>query len=109
MRADPHAEPLEPRNLKDLLDPAATLLGLGLGAVLLFDRGGFDAAGGGSKRLGRFALGLVGLLAVYYGLRAIFPGAETAIGLILRFVRYALVGFWVSYGAPRVFAMTRLV
>ncbi|OGT27231.1 MAG: hypothetical protein A2Z17_06375, partial [Gammaproteobacteria bacterium RBG_16_66_13] len=31
MRADPHAAPLEPRDFKDFLDPAATLLGLGIG------------------------------------------------------------------------------
>jgi membrane-associated phospholipid phosphatase len=109
MRADPHSEPIEPREVRDLLDPAATLLGLGLGAVLLFERGGFEAGAGGSKRLGRLALGLVGLLAIYYGLRAVFPGGETSLGLVLRFLRYTLVGFWVSYGAPRVFAWARLV
>jgi hypothetical protein len=108
MRGAPHGELLEPRDFKDLVDPAATLLGLGLGAVLLFDRGRFDAGAGGSKRLGRYALGLLGLLAIYYGLRAVFPGSETTVGLILRFIRYSLVGFWVSYGAPRVFAGLRL-
>jgi membrane-associated phospholipid phosphatase len=107
MRADPHAGPLEPRDFKDLLDPAATLLGLGLGGVLLVEWGGFNA-GGGAKRWGRFALGLVGVLALYYGLRVVFPGAETAVGLVWRFVRYSLVGFWVSYGAPRVFVRVGL-
>ncbi|HET7010589.1 MAG TPA: phosphatase PAP2 family protein [Anaerolineales bacterium] len=105
----PNAEPFEPRDFREALDAAATLLGFGLGAVLLVEQGGFDARGGGSKRLGRFALGLVGVLALYFGLRAVFPGSETALGLGFRFVRYALVGFWVSYGAPWFFARAKLV
>jgi membrane-associated phospholipid phosphatase len=108
MRAEPHDVPLEPRDFKDLLDPAATFLGLGIGGVLLVEWGGFDAGGGGAKRWGRFAFGLVGVLALYYGLRAVFPGSESPAGLAFRVLRYALVGFWVSYGAPRVFVWARL-
>ena len=42
------------------------------------------------------------------GLGLIFPDGETAIPIILRYIRYALVGVWVSGLAPLLFIKLRL-
>jgi hypothetical protein len=42
------------------------------------------------------------------GLGAVFPRQEEIISYSLRFVRYALVGFWVSAGAPWLFFRFKL-
>jgi len=45
---------------------------------------------------------------LFFGLRAVLPTADTALGQALRYLRYAAAGFWVSYGAPRLFVALRL-
>lgn len=47
----------------------------------------------------RLILGFVVLLALYFGLKFILPD-----GMISSFVRYALVTFWVGFGAPLLFS-----
>lgn len=106
--AAPGAEPIHPRSLEGMFSGAGVLFGLGAGGALLFDWGSFNPKGPAWKRLGRYALGLVGVIALWMGLRLIFPEGETALPLLLRYVRYALVGVWVTYLGPRVFAWLRL-
>ena len=62
---------------------------------------GFDVAGSLLRRAFRFLVGLVVLAGLWLGLRVAFDGLEPAV--ILRLVRYALVGFWGAVGAPWVF------
>ena len=108
MRADPHGPPLEPRLAADFVNPAGTLFGFGTGALLLGAWGRFTGRGRGWVLVGRFALGLAGTLLIYYGLRAVLPSGESIAADGGRYLRYALVGFWLSYGAPRLFAWARL-
>jgi hypothetical protein len=81
---------------------------MGNGGALLLDWGKFRTNVGWPKRIGRYILGVIGLLALYLGLSAIFPSGETLIAAIFRYVRYALIGFWVMYLAPRLFNFVRL-
>ena len=91
---------------------AGTLFGFLAGLVWLNRRGGFDAGGPLWKRILRYLLGLVGLLVIYLGMKAlfgsIFPDAEAVLSYILRYIRYALVGVWLSAGAPWVFVQLNL-
>jgi hypothetical protein len=48
-------------------------------------------------------IGLVGIMILWIGLGEIFPGGEALIPLILRYIRYSLVGLWVMAGAPWLF------
>lgn len=80
-----------------------TLLGLGVGVILENEWIRFSSGGPWGKRVTRFLLGLVVLLAIYFGLKAILPEA-----LPFRVLRYALVGSWASLGAPWMFVMLRL-
>jgi hypothetical protein len=65
--------------------------------------GGFQASGPVEKRALRYIVGLVGIIIFWYGLGEIFPRDETFLSYVLRFIRYALVGLWVSGGAPWLF------
>jgi membrane-associated phospholipid phosphatase len=101
----PEATPQSPDGF---ITAAGTLLGMGIGGALLFDWGEFRTNVGWPKRIGRYILGVIGLLALYLGLSAIFPSGETLAAAIFRYVRYALLGFWVMYLAPRIFNLVRL-
>jgi membrane-associated phospholipid phosphatase len=91
---------------------AGTLFGLLAGLVWLNHQGGFDAGGPRWKRILRYPLGLVGLLAIYLSMKAllgsIVPDAESVFPYIFRYIRYALVGAWISAGAPWVFVKLNL-
>lgn len=106
--AAPGAAPIAPQDTSGLLAAAATLLGLGVGAVLLFDWGGFRASGPWAMRVGRFAVGVAGVALIYFGLRLILPSGDTFLPQALRFARYAVVGFWIAYLAPRTFVKLKL-
>jgi len=88
-----------------------TLIGMGIGVALERRFVGFSARGAWWKRVLRLLLGLVVLLALYLGLKAVFPGVEEAgwwPGLTLRLVRYGLVGLWAGWLAPWLFVATGL-
>ncbi len=80
-----------------------TFFGLVAGAILIFQRGGFDAHGMWSKRALRFVLGMIGVVILWLGLRMLFPRDASLVSQVLRYFRCALTGFWVAYGAPWVF------
>ena len=86
---------------EDMVTGGGTMVGIGAGLVLERRLVGFDVAGSLLRRAFRFLVGLVVLAGLWLGLRIAFDGLEPAI--ILRLVRYALVGFWGAVGAPWVF------
>jgi glycerophosphoryl diester phosphodiesterase/membrane-associated phospholipid phosphatase len=86
-----------------VVTPAATLAGLAVGLVLLRRGGGFESDGPLGQRVLRVLLGLVGVIAFWQGLGAVFPGGEDPLALLLRYVRYGLVGAWVGGIAPLLF------
>jgi membrane-associated phospholipid phosphatase len=104
----PGSEPIEPQSLTDTITAAGTLLGLGIGAALLVDWGGFEPRAGIGIFLLRYIVGLAGMLALYLGLRALFPAGHTPLAYLCRYIRYAAVGLWVTYLAPRLFTWLRL-
>ena len=89
--------------LSHTVSPAGTLAGLGLGLVLLDAAGGYTTAGPLLHRLGRLVIGFTGVLALWLGLGAVLPGGEAPLDLILRYLRYALVGAWIVGIAPLLF------
>jgi glycerophosphoryl diester phosphodiesterase/membrane-associated phospholipid phosphatase len=86
-----------------VVTPAATLAGLVVGLVLLERGGGFDVGGSLGRRAVRVLAGFVGVIVLWQGLGAVFPGGEDPASLVLRYVRYALVGAWVGGLAPLLF------
>jgi membrane-associated phospholipid phosphatase len=99
----PDQKPVDPFNPSGLVTAAGVLFGLGAGALWLAQAGGFEAGGIFWKRVARFLVGLVGVALLYLGLAAILPKGEALFPEILRYARYALVGFWVAGLAPYIF------
>jgi membrane-associated phospholipid phosphatase len=99
-------------SLEGALVSAGTLFGLLAGLAWFNRQGGFKTAGPIWKRILRFVLGAVGILVFYLGLDVVFgviaPGGAAVLPLILRYIRYTLVGAWVSAGAPWVFVKLKL-
>jgi hypothetical protein len=106
--AAPDAQPIDPLELSSILAIGGVFLGFAVGGALLIDWGGFRVDGPWTQRLMRFGVGLVGVVIIFIGLAAIFPSGPSPAAIILRTLRYALVGFWSSYLAPRVFVWARL-
>ena len=76
------------------------------GAVWLNEWGNFDAGGSLGKRVLRYLVGVLGVAIFYLGLDmlfAILAEDESVLGLMLRYVRYGLVGFWMMGLAPLLF------
>jgi membrane-associated phospholipid phosphatase len=99
----PGQSAIHPRGTTGMVGVAATFFGLVAGAILIFQRGGFDAAGKWPKRALRFGVGIIGLAILWFGLRKLFPHDASLVSQVLRYLRYAVTSFWVAYGAPWVF------
>ncbi|HVL97699.1 MAG TPA: glycerophosphodiester phosphodiesterase family protein [Egibacteraceae bacterium] len=92
-----------PMQTSRVVTPAATLFGVAAGLVFLRNRGGFTTDGPVWKRALRVPVGLVGVVALWFGLGELFPGGEDPIALAYRYLRYAAVGMWAGGVAPVLF------
>lgn len=101
--------PIDPRNIEGGFTLGGIFFGFGLGSVWLYRRGGYPSGGTWGQRVLRYVLGLAGLLILWYGLGKLFPDDASALSYFLRYIRYALVGSWVSVFAPLIFRKLRLV
>jgi membrane-associated phospholipid phosphatase len=106
--ARPGDPPIKPDNIGDIISIAGTLFGVAAGGSLLISWGGFSARGTWDKRGLRYIVGVIGVVILFFGLRAIFPKGDALLPQILRCIRYAVVGFWVAYLAPRLFVALNL-
>lgn len=98
-----------PFSLDGLITAAGTLFGLCVGLAWRTPRGGFSASGPLWKRALRYVVGLLGVAIFYVGLKAIFPYGEGLVPYIFRYIRYTIVGFWLSGGAPWIFSKLQLI
>jgi len=81
------------------------------GFVLMWHRARFGTQGSGVQKAGRYLLGIAGVLVIYLGLDAVFSliaADETAAGYLLRYMRYASLAFWMTFGAPWAFLKLKL-
>ena len=99
---------IDPYSYDELLTTSGSFFGLGLGIIFLNQRGSFTREGTPWQLVLRYLVGIAGVLALYLGLGSVFPDGRSLIAYILRFLRYSLIGFWISYAAPQVFGWMRL-
>lgn len=94
---------VDPRGLEGILTAAGTLFGFATGGLLLARWGRYNAKGEWTRRVGRYVVGAVGVALLLFGLDLLtFPvGSPADMGW--RYLRYGVIGFWISYLAPRVF------
>ncbi len=84
------------------------LLGFGIAVVFEGSRVRFRADGPVWKRVVRYVVGLVVVLAIWRGLGILFPRDPVAVGVPLRILRYFLLTLWIGYYAPWLFVKLRL-
>jgi membrane-associated phospholipid phosphatase len=99
-------EPIAPLSLENIIVSAGTFFGLVSGAIIMDSRFSFQAGGVWGKRLIRYMIGVVGVIMLWQGLGGLFD--LVAIdgswpGYILRYIRYSLIGLWVSAIGPLLF------
>lgn len=98
----------DPVSMSGILTAAGTLFGLAAGLLWMNAQGGYQASGPMMKRALRLVPGIAGIAVLRYGLGAIFPAGESLAAFFFRYLRYALIGAWVSGGAPFLFVRLRL-
>lgn len=87
------------------------LFGAVAGFILMLGHARFQVKSTWWQRIASYLLGIVGVLLVYYGLDVLFgliAADESALGYLLRYIRYGTVSLWVTFGAPWVFIKVRL-
>jgi hypothetical protein len=95
---------IDPMNLNGALTTAGVWFGMLAGFSILLHRYGILQSHLGSwQKAVRFLIGIVGVFALYAGLGKLFPKNLGLISMILRFIRYSLIGFWVSWWGPMLF------
>jgi hypothetical protein len=102
---EPAITPLSPHNT---ISTPAALFGLAAGWIWIQSKGGFSTRDLWWRLIARYLVGLIGVFALYAGLGSIFPETETLLSYLLRYVRYALIGFWISGFAPWLFMQLKL-
>ncbi len=101
---------IDPLSIEGFFTTAGTFFGMGAGAVLFAHlKGKLDVSGPFFQRILRYVLGMVVVIVIYAGLKIIFLDGASPLALMLRFVRYGLVGLWISLGAPLVFQKLKLI
>ena len=99
----------DPFSLEGCYTISGVLFGFVSGyAWMLKRKENMTVSGSISSRIIRFLIGLTGLLALYLGLKLILPETPIWLGLGLRFIRYAVIGLWVSAIAPILFKKLKL-
>jgi membrane-associated phospholipid phosphatase len=87
------------------------LFGAITGYVLMKKYAPFQSQGSWIQRVGRYALGIFGVLLIYFGLRTLISsitGNESTMGYVLHYLQYAAVTFWTIFLAPLIFLRLRL-
>ncbi len=80
------------------------LFGAVAGAVLASSRALFDASAGTTPRKAlRFLAGASAAAVLYFGLKVLLPGRGSELYGLFRFVRYGILGVWMTLGAPWLF------
>ena len=101
-----HGGEIEPYLREVYITNAAVLFGAVTGYTWLRRRGGFVAGGPWKHRILTYVTGMAIAIGIWAGLDAVFAAIAddaTLLGIVLRFVRYSLIGFWVGGLAPRTF------
>jgi membrane-associated phospholipid phosphatase len=99
---------LTPLSLHNFLSSPGAFFGLAAGWIWISKLGGFITKDTWMKLVIRYVLGLVGVLILYIGLGSLFPETEDVLSYALRYIRYALIGFWISGFAPWLFVRLKL-
>lgn len=100
---------INPFSIDGVITASAAWLGIVMGVVFIskmIPLGKIDVSI--NKKILRFIFGLIGVMILWAGLKVVFPENIPVLSEILRFLRYFLVGIWISAGAPYLFKRLNL-
>jgi membrane-associated phospholipid phosphatase len=106
-QAAPDAGPLEPLGFSNVISGAGAFFGLAAGAIYITIKGGFSARGAWWMRALRFPTGLIGIILLMLGPGSLIPEAGL-LAPVIQYLHYAILGFWVTGLAPRLFIRLKL-
>lgn len=89
--------------------PMAILAGTGVGLILTRRYVSFVVMGSWWQRILRFLTGGSVVFALYLGIRLVFSSEGSVLYLMLGYLGYGLTGMWISFGAPLLFRLLKLV
>jgi membrane-associated phospholipid phosphatase len=89
---------IDPESMDTVVTLAGVLLGTLAGASIMYRLGWFDAGGSLGARAGRWVIGTVVAVLIWYAEREVLP--EGAVGT---YAGYAVLTLWVQVGAPVLF------
>lgn len=95
-------------SLSDVATVAGLFFGMLVGVVWMAGQGGFEPKGLWWKLVLRYLLGVAVVFIIRSGLKIIFPSGENALAYFLGYLRYMVIGFWVTGGAPWIFIRVKL-
>ena len=100
---------LNPFSMDGVISAAAVVFGIFAGLILIHETIPLGKIKADIAQIFfRFIIGTAGALSIWMGLKLVFPDDIAVVSEILRFVRYGLLGLWVSGGAPFIFLKTGL-
>jgi len=86
----------------------AVMAGFGCGLAISRRYVPFSTSGVWWLRLLRYVIGAAVMLGIYLGLSALFSEIDEGLVYLFRFIRYGLLGLWISLGAPWLFVQLHL-
>jgi hypothetical protein len=98
----------EIEGVEGMTTAVGALFGFGVGITLEGSRVRFLAGGPAWKRILRYFLGIAVTVAIWGGLRAVFPSQPLWLAIPLRLLRYILATLWIGYYAPMTFVRLHL-
>ena len=105
----PTEPPINPLSYHNFLSSTGAFFGLAAGWIWISRLGGFSIRDPWFKLVGRYILGVLGVLILYLGLRFTFPQSREPLSPTPSAISsYALIGFWMSGFAPWLFVKLKL-
>ena len=99
----------DPFNMEGIITIAGVAFGFLAGYALWINRyKQYQIKCNALKRVLRYIVGLIGIVILYFGLKLVLPEEPALVGALLRYLRYTLIGFWVTYFAPWIFRRLHL-
>ncbi len=102
---------IAPFSPAEALITSGIIFGAASGYSLLFRRRAFSADGQMTRKAGRYVLGMIGLVIIWYGLGSMASShlnPESIVAYAAIYIRSALAGSWFTLGAPELFVRTGL-
>lgn len=101
----------QPQRIAGMITPAAVLAGVIPGFHLEREKVGFDISGRLAQKYLRYMVGIATALVIKEGLKpilGIINDHSLCMEITVRFIRYFLLGLWISVGAPWLFVKVKL-